>query len=182
MSHAPSVTAPKQRGIALFEVLISLVVISIGLLGLAALQVSSMQNTQTTRFYEAASYGLKQLQERLSSNSASAAAKEYDFNNLKSADQSKKPKDGCSDTDKTAKCIARRDLDAWYEQLTKEIPSPRVSITTTDQASGVKITALVVWDASLAGKSGEDYPECNQTTRQKVDSYQCNQIVLWLAK
>ena len=181
MSHAPSVTAPKQRGIALFEVLISLVVISIGLLGLAALQVSSMQNTQTTRFYEAASYGLKQLQERLSSNSASAAAKEYDFNNLKSADQSKKPDAGCDAKD-TTECIARRDLAAWYEQLTKEIPSPRVSITTTDQASGVKITALVVWDAALAGKSDEDYPECNQTTRQKVDSYQCNQIVLWLAK
>ena len=180
MSPALDAVARPAKGIALLEVLISLVIISIGLLGLAALQVGSMQNTQATRYYEAASYGLNQLQERLSGNKSSAKLKYYDFNNLKAADKSTLPSQGCPADDKTDKCVARRELQSWYEQLTNELPSPRVSIATTDQAGGVKITAVVVWDAALTGKSGDDYPECNQTTRQKVDSYQCNQIALWL--
>lgn len=182
MLPALDVVMRQQKGIALLEVLISLVVISIGLLGLAALQVGSMQDTQATRYYEAASYGLNQLHERLSGNKPSAKLKYYDFNNLKAADSGTSPIEGCPADNKTDKCVARRDLKAWYEQLTKQLPSPRVSIATTDQASGVKITAVVVWDAALSGKSGDDYPECDQTTRKKVDSYQCNQITLWLPK
>lgn len=171
--------APKQnKGIALLEVLISLVIISVGLLGVAALQIGSFKDNIQSKQYEAASYALHQLVERLSSNSTAVALSYYDFNNLAAAKKDTLPNDSCTDNS-TAECQAKQDLSVWYQQVKASLPSPRISISTnTSIASGAQITAQIVWDAALKNNSSADYAQvCDKT---KVDSYQCNQVVIWL--
>lgn len=168
----------KVTGIALLEVLISLVVISVGLLGLAALQVSSMQDTQKTRYNEAASYGLAQLLDRMSSNGAGTQKNYYDFDNLSVANKDKKPDDGCSDSS-TSACVAKKELANWLEQTTAGLPDARVKISATSVVSGAQVTAKIVWNAALSSASATtDYTSvCDKT---KVTSYQCSQITFWV--
>lgn len=169
--------AVKQRGIALLEVLISLVVISVGLLGLAALQIGSMKDTQQTRYYEIASYGLSQLLERLSSNADGVKNQYYDFNNLSVQNKDKNPEEGCSNDSTAPRCLARSELKTWLQQLSG-LPQPRVSISTTAVAGGSEVTAKIVWNAALRDASNVDYTTaCDKTN---VSSYQCNQIVVWI--
>ena len=168
----------KIRGIALLEVLISLVVISVGLLGLAALQISSMQDTQQTRYNEAASYGLAQLLERMSSNGDGTQKNYYDFDNLSVANKDKKPDDGCSNSS-TSACVAKKELASWLQQTTAGLPDARVKISATSALSGAQVTAKIVWNAALSSASAStDYTSA--CDKSKVDSYQCSQLTFWV--
>lgn len=168
----------KVSGIALLEVLISLVVISVGLLGLAALQISSMQDTQQTRYYEAASYGLAQLLDRMSTNGVGTHQNYYDFDNLSVDNKDKTPDDGCNGSD-TSACIAKRELANWLQQTSAGLPDARVKISTANAASGAQVTAKIVWNAALSSATATtDYTTaCDKT---KVTSYQCSQITFWV--
>ena len=44
--RSPCPNAPRSRGMTLIEVLVAMVVISVGLLGIAALQMLSLRNSQ----------------------------------------------------------------------------------------------------------------------------------------
>jgi type IV pilus assembly protein PilV len=44
--QAPTPAAPRQRGVSLMEVLVSVLVVSLGLLGAVALQATALRNNQ----------------------------------------------------------------------------------------------------------------------------------------
>lgn len=169
-------------GIALLEVLISLVIITLGLLGLAAMQITTLQGNMKTRQYEAASYGLNQLMERLSSNTAGVANGYYNFNNLAASARNNKPDDSCDESDISDGCKAKRELSVWLESLKVVLPSPRIKISTnTSVASGAQVTAQIVWNAALKTNSdSQNY--ASVCDKNNVDSYQCNQLTVWLPK
>lgn len=162
------------RGVGLIELLIALVIISIGLLGLASLQVNSLQKTQQTRGYEHASAALQDLVERIGANPAAAINGDFDFSNLSSADNTLPSAADCSAVNCTQSQIARYTLRNWAAPLSAALPSPRFSVEKSSLASGAMMTLTLTWDASL---SGQGSASCATTT---VDGAQCSRVKIWL--
>lgn len=71
----------QQRGVSLLEVLISVLVLSIGLLGVAALQTSSMRNTNSALEKSMAVILTDTLSELLRANPEAARLGNYAFSN-----------------------------------------------------------------------------------------------------
>lgn len=164
----------KSYGFGLIELLIALVIISLGLLGLAALQVSSLQKTQQTRGYEQASSALQDLVERIGANATAAKNGDFDFSNLNSADNTLPSAADCTSVNCSQSEMARYILRNWALPLPAALPSPRFSVEKTTIASGAMMTLTLTWDASL---SGQGAASCAAST---VDSAQCSKVTIWL--
>lgn len=170
--HKP--TAKKSRGLSLLEVLIALVIISLGLLGLAALQVSSMKKTTQTRVYDYAASSLQDLSERLAANASAAKAGYFDYSNLANTDGTLPTDYNCAQSICTTEQNAKYILRTWAVPLSTTLPSPRFSVAKTDMASGALMTLTLTWDANLSGTGAQS---CNT---QSVDGAQCHEVKIWL--
>jgi len=68
----------QESGFTLLEILVAIVVLSIGLLGLAAIQVNSLNNNQTAYFRSIASQQAYDMADRMRANLAGVSAGHYD--------------------------------------------------------------------------------------------------------
>jgi len=68
----------KQRGFSLLEVLISMVIIAVGLLGLSGLQIASLKGTTNAHSRNVASLLVMELSERMRANPLGVAGAFYD--------------------------------------------------------------------------------------------------------
>jgi type IV pilus assembly protein PilV len=71
-----------QSGFTLLEVLVAIVVLSLGLLGLAGLQAASLSNNQTAYYRGIATQQAYDIADRLRANLAGAGSPNYSYNNL----------------------------------------------------------------------------------------------------
>jgi type IV pilus assembly protein PilV len=78
IKYSTSIPRPKQNGFTLLEILVAVVVLSIGLLGLAGLQVSSLNNNQIAYYRSIASQQTYDMADRMRSNLAGVTAGNYD--------------------------------------------------------------------------------------------------------
>ena len=83
-----------QTGLNLLEVLIATLVLSVGLLGLAGLQVSSLKTTQNASLKQEATFVLYDLLDRMRSNRQSVIAGNY----IKITACSQTPPQACTDS------------------------------------------------------------------------------------
>lgn len=72
MNHA------RQRGVSMIEVLVTVVILAIGLLGIAGLQVASVRNTQVAAQRSIATQQAYDIAERIRANLSGATAGAYD--------------------------------------------------------------------------------------------------------
>ena len=82
MSSSRNLTDPariraSQTGATLLEALVTLLVMSVGLLGMAALQISGMQETASALRHTQANWMTYDMADRIRANPAGAAAGEY---------------------------------------------------------------------------------------------------------
>jgi len=130
-------SSQSQHGSSLIEVLVTLVVISLGLLGLAGLQLYSMQNTNSaTQRYVATTLAYDIL-ERMRSNRLQALAGSYDI---------------ALGATGSAGSVAGDDLLAWKDSLAV-LPAGDGSIS----VQGREVTILVQW--SDAARADPEDPE-----------------------
>lgn len=71
-----------QSGFTLLEVLVAIVVLSLGLLGLAGLQAASLSNNQTAYYRGIAIQQAYDIADRLRANLAGVGSPNYSYNNL----------------------------------------------------------------------------------------------------
>ena len=97
----------RSRGFTLLEVLVAMVVLSIGLLGLSGLQTSSLRNNHSAFLRSQATVTINAIIDRMRANRDSAAAGDYDivYGATPSASACAS---GCSATD-----VANKDLGHW---------------------------------------------------------------------
>lgn len=76
--HRGPTRGPRQSGFTLLEILVAIVVISLGLLGLAGLQAASLTNNQTAQFRSIATQQAYDMADRMRANLAGVAAGSYD--------------------------------------------------------------------------------------------------------
>jgi len=95
----------KQSGLTLLEVMVTVVILSLGLLGLAGLQMTGLKNNRNAYYQTVAAQVAQDLAERIKADQAGAKANAYDNFSI-DADVSKcgDPKDGVTFSDR-AKCL-----------------------------------------------------------------------------
>lgn len=116
----PRVTTPGQAGFTLLEALITIVVVSIGLLGILGLQTVSIANTQISAARSIAAVAAENIADSIRANPEGAAAGAY--SNIQGPAQRSKPVD-CSSQPCSAQQIATLDAWEWNTMLARRLPN-----------------------------------------------------------
>ena len=130
--------APRsQRGFSLVEVLIALVIMSVGMLGIAGLYVQSMQAGRTSMLRHHAVTLAGDVADRIRANPRAGIA--YEGPGLNGSCVS-----GVTDCDEGA--MAGHDIMLWQQQAADTLPDGEVEITFDDSGTPPVYTIDVTWD------------------------------------
>ena len=134
----------RHGGSSLLEVLVTMVILSIGLLGYAGMQVSSMRSTETGRMRSEVIALASDISDCLKANQQQANAGAY------SGSLSKKssPPD-CESTACSSQQMSNQDLSGWYDRLST-LPDGKGKITKTaitiDGVDSTLMTISLCWN------------------------------------
>lgn len=139
-----------MAGFTLIEVLVTLIVLAIGLLGLAGLQASSLQHNNSAYQRSQATFLAYEILDRMRANPNGVEANDYN-----SIDTTSLPGDpGCISTSCTPTQLADNDIIEWANNLAAQLPSGRGTITGT--GANNPFTVTVMWDDEHTGASETD--------------------------
>ncbi len=147
-------SARYQKGFSLVEVLVALLVLSIGLLGLAALQTTSLKYNTDSYFRTQATYFVYDIVDRMRTNSDSVVdGGTYDVPDASSATSIISTYQSCSGStcacDATAVCdatqLATHDLGKWYERMGQVLPGASNNLATIAIDSAKVVTVTITW-------------------------------------
>lgn len=129
----------QQKGFTLLEVLVAIVVLSIGLLGLAGLMATSMRNTHSAYQRTQAAWLAYDVIDRMRVNRAAALAASNNYNITLGTATS------------ASSGLAGTDINDWKATLANALPAGNGSVTTVS-ATG-RVTVVVQWNDTRAGGS-----------------------------
>ncbi len=135
--HRQEIPTRSQRGFSLVEVLIALIIMSVGMLGIASLYVQSMQAGRTSLFRHSAVTLAGDVADRIRANPTAVNA--YAGVGV----------DGdCIDgnTDCNDAQMAAQDILLWDLQATDSLPNGDVAINVDDTVSPPDYTIAITWD------------------------------------
>lgn len=140
-------THNKQVGFGLIEILITVLVLAIGLLGVAILQTKGQRYSQSSYLRTIASYKAYEMVDRMRANMVGVAAGSYD-------DVSGIPTSftDCSQTSCISAQLAEFDRYEWNTSLASMMPSGQGSVE--GSGSGSIFTIIVRWDDERTGATG----------------------------
>lgn len=119
-----------SNGVALLESLIAIIIVSFGLLGVAALQVVGMKNQKDSRNLQLASESLLEIAEMIHSNPAGVRAGSYVYDLAYSASrEDTRTLTGCDvDGSCTASQIAADNLTTWLQSVQATLPAGAINL------------------------------------------------------
>ncbi|MCY1287261.1 type IV pilus modification protein PilV [compost metagenome] len=118
-------TNTSSRGFTLIEVLIALIILAVGLLGMATLMMSSLQSSQSAYLRSQASVLAYDLVERMRANHTQAVTTDnYEL----AVDAATTADPGCATSGCSASQQAQLDLFQWRTALTSSIPGATAEI------------------------------------------------------
>ncbi|MDD5033547.1 MAG: type IV pilus modification protein PilV [Methylococcaceae bacterium] len=129
----------KPRGFTLLEVLITVLVLSIGLLGLAGLQITGLKNDQSAYYRSQATMLAYDILDVLRSNRQVARDGSYNI----AMDASPPSGDTRSD----------QDLNHWLNELTNRLPRGDGSVNIVND----RVTIIVQWDDSRGTEAARQF-------------------------
>ena len=127
----------KQKGFSLLEVLIALVIMSVGMLGIAGLYMQSLQAGRTSMFRHHAINLASDVADRIRANPRAGAAYAGGGQNNNCVDQ---------DTDCNEADMAANDIFLWLDQADDTLPNGDVEITFNGGVVPPTYQIRVVWD------------------------------------
>jgi len=143
----------KQVGFSLLEVLISLVILAIGLLGLAGLQAAGLKNNFSAYHRTQATQLAYDMADKMRSNMSAIGG--YTLSGTGSDSDSDSESlncdDGCSPSD-----LAQVDLEEWNKKLESELPLGRGTIS--PPVSKI-YTISIQWDDNRDGLMNDNDPD-----------------------
>jgi type IV pilus assembly protein PilV len=140
-----------ERGLSMFEILITILVVSIGLLGLAGLQFAGLRAANSAQEHTLATLLAQDIEERIRANGLAAAASDY--NNV-ALDSSSSPAavDCVKTTAMAPPCselqMAKFDIYQWYRFIVPtagdkpRLPNAAINITSDD---GTDFLIVIQW-------------------------------------
>jgi type IV pilus assembly protein PilV len=152
-------TPSSSHGFTLIEVAIAMLVLAVGLLGIAGIQSKGMQSTHLSHQRSVAMTQALDLADRIRANIAGLRAMDYSITIPTSA-----PSPDCqtSSNSCTAAELAATDLYNWQTDNASLLPSGQGSISCTDIDAGTTATLeagsscliTVLWDGNRDGSTG----------------------------
>ncbi len=131
----------RQHGFSLLEILVTVLIISVGLLGLAGMQMKAFQHTNDSYNRSQASLLAYDIADRIRGNLGAITS-------YQSADTSKiTSTTNCESAGCTATQIATYDLEQWKADVENQLPLGRGTITN----SGLEYTITLMWDEERKG-------------------------------
>lgn len=133
MTHAPfRILSRRSRGFSLIEVLITILIFAVGLLGMAALQAVSMRSNQSANFRTQATALAYMIIDRMHANSDAVLRGEY-LAGLASVD--------CADAPDDSLQPAAYDVAQWRQQIACQLPEGQGAIV----FPGGKVQVQITW-------------------------------------
>lgn len=133
-----------QAGVTLLEILISLVVISLGILGVSTLQFNGLKSVQDAHYFVEASLLADDMGERIRVNSTAGSA--YNTGMLSSASAST----DCETQTCSSNAMASYDIAQWITAIAERLPSGAGKIAYA--AGSPKTYALTIrWTGLASG-------------------------------
>lgn len=171
MLHNPSVarraaSGRYQSGFSLLEVLISLVVLSVGLLGMAGLMSTTLKSNDSAYMRTQATVEAYNILDRMRANNSAVTTGNYSYGMPSAPSAATQVPNAC--TGAAASCsdqgLATYDISQWEYDLAKRLPEGRGSITTSPVANGTgtDVVIRVLWNDSRASQALNGAP--NATT------------------
>ena len=133
-----------QHGMTLLEVLIALLVLSIGLLGMAGLQATSIRNSQSAYMRSQASILAYDAIDRMRANQAAAVSAANPYA-LTLATTPGTPVN-CNTSNCTTANLTAFDLYEWTQTLANELPNGDGSISRAIVGGRTIFSVIVQWD------------------------------------
>lgn len=150
--NAPS--RPSQAGFTLIEVLVSVLILSFGLLGIAGMMGLTLKSNNSSYLQQQSVQSAANIVDRIRANSAAAISGSYDVNNLVTSGTPTAPSTPSPDCS-TATCnptqMAAYDSWNWLtKDVAAQLPNGCASVTTAASGSNTLVTVTVQWDDSPA--------------------------------
>ena len=123
----------RTRGFTLVEALVALLVISIGLLGIAAMQLTSLRSNHSSSLRSQATLLAYDIVDRMRANQNAANNGAYDIALSATA---------------AGGTVAGDDLVRWKQNLTNTLPAGKGAVARSGAGSATKFTVTVQWDDS----------------------------------
>jgi type IV pilus assembly protein PilV len=133
-------------GMTLVEILVTLVILSTGLLAVAHLQIAALRNNQSAYLATLAAQQAQDLAERMRANPAGLAATAYATSGVASVQTD------CDSTDCTPEALASYDLARWSAAIQRLLPEGTGLVS--DLGQGFYLVAVRWRDVGLEGQSG----------------------------
>lgn len=158
-----------QRGFSLIEVLIACVVLAIGLLGLAGLQVTGMRNNQTAYLRSQAIQSAYDIADRMRANQPGVSAGRYNNQAATTDDCDDATDDGNVGATCSVSQLAGFDLAQWAADLTARLPSGAGTVcidSTPDDGTsaapacdglGAAYAVKIWWDEDRQGAANQRF-------------------------
>ena len=139
-----------QRGDTMIEILVTVIIIAVGVLGAAALQVTTLKNLSSSHSASVAAFVAEDFGERMRANPVAADADDYVHAAAPGAYSD------CTVATCTEAELAEFDMGTWWEQLAAVLPSGSGEVT---RNAGTDTFVLTVrWDDDRSGSSGTTCP------------------------
>lgn len=149
-----------SRGFSLVEILVALVILSVGLLGLAGLQSSSLRATDSAYLRTQANLLAYNLFDRMRANVTEAKGGAYD-RALDDAAPTNPPDCVLSTANPTPDCtpaeLTAWDLSQWLD-LVAELPDGKASVSTDTSTANTQITITLQWSQRGLQKTEDNSP------------------------
>lgn len=142
----------RQGGVSLIEVLVSVLIFSIGILGLAGMQLNALKFNQTAETRSHAVFLAYEMADRMRASRGDALDNRYVISSTSTL--------ACDLSGDTSGCtIAQMDLAEWKANLAQQLPEGNGSIA----RAGDLFTITVQWSESRTG--GEAVEQFSFTTQ-----------------
>lgn len=140
--HSDPIDRERQRGFSLLEVLIALLILSLGLLGLAALQAFGLKFTYQSYQRTQATYLIGDIVERMRANPVATRNNDYLINMTGSVPA---PSQDCLISACTATEMAQFDLQRWITTINSVLAQGRGEVRTNPAAGAPLYDIRVSW-------------------------------------
>jgi type IV pilus assembly protein PilV len=152
----------RQGGTNLIEVMVALAILSIGLLGLAMMQLEGMRHNTDSYLRTQATFLASDIIERMRANTTAAASYHLSAGSVPAT-----PSKNCEGNTCTSTELAAYDLDNWYKQVKGTLPQFQASIS---GVSGTQYVVTLKWLEQIGKKdqSSSNTSQQNQHASETV--------------